>query len=312
MAIQFNPNALSIFSSANFGNEDAIANLGGKDNLVQKDELGCFLWRPFRSGDTRDRNNAVRTELLKALGQAFNLEGVSEQGDRTTFSDAFMQRLSDLLGPAFKRGDFGIENGEVKSGKPLTQRRITAIFKAAATAKAETPYDAKTYLAKVDSINDVLRTKDPNAQAAIAGYYYVKAIKRTIAFLESDMDGFDEACRNPNKLEHIKDWVGGKCQMYIYPEEITAYLDKAEPATDPYDPDDGWPVRRAQIKTYIRNRLEEMVKNTVDICLEAMKAGKLDDCMKVASDSANIVSYIERDMAEFKKTKLGQGQEIQE
>ena len=152
MAIQFNPNALSMFSGVNFGNDNAIANLGGDDKLVQKDKLGLFLWKPFRSDDTEKRNNAVRTELLKALAQAFGLEGVTEHDGKTMFSDEFMNRLSDLLGPAFKRGDFGIKDGIAASGKPLTQRRITAIFKAAATVKAETPYDAKTYLAKVDSL----------------------------------------------------------------------------------------------------------------------------------------------------------------
>ena len=152
MAIQFDPNALRIFSCVDFGDDDAIANLGGEDNLVQKDKLGSFLWKPFRSKETEKRNNAVRTELLKALGQAFNLDGVTEQGGKTTFSDEFMDRLSDLLGPAFKRDDFGIKDGAVASGKPLTQRRITSIFKAAASVNAETSYDPKTSLAKAESI----------------------------------------------------------------------------------------------------------------------------------------------------------------
>ena len=133
MAIQFNPNALSRFSNVDFGDDNAIANLGKGDGLVQKDKLGTFLLKPFRAPSTRDRNNAVRTELLKALGQAFDIRGVSEgDGGKTTFSAEFMDRLEELLGPdAFRRGDFGIKNGEVKSGKPLTQRRITAIVDAA-------------------------------------------------------------------------------------------------------------------------------------------------------------------------------------
>ena len=35
MAIQFDSNALRIFSNVNFGDDDAIANLGGENNLVQ-------------------------------------------------------------------------------------------------------------------------------------------------------------------------------------------------------------------------------------------------------------------------------------
>ena len=131
MAIQFNPNALNKFSGVNFGDDNAIANLGGENNLVQKDKLGLFLWKPFRSSKTEKRNNAVRTELLKALGQAFKLDGVSETDGKTTFSADFMDKLEELIGPAFNRADFGIKRGEVKSGKPLTQRRITAIVNAA-------------------------------------------------------------------------------------------------------------------------------------------------------------------------------------
>ena len=131
MAIQFNPQALSAFSNVNFGNEDAIANLGKGDRLVQKDELGTFLLKPFRLPSTRNRNNAVRTELLKALGQAFGLDGYKVDGGKTTFTAEFMDELEKLLGPDFRRDDFGIKGGEVKSGKPLTQRRITAIVNAA-------------------------------------------------------------------------------------------------------------------------------------------------------------------------------------
>ena len=80
MAIQFNPNALSMFSGVNFGNDNAIANLGGDEKLVQKDKLGLFLWKPFRSDDTEKRNNAVRTELLRSLGIAFKLQGISDDG----------------------------------------------------------------------------------------------------------------------------------------------------------------------------------------------------------------------------------------
>ena len=38
MAIQFNANALSWFANVNFGNDNAIANLGDNDGLVQKKE----------------------------------------------------------------------------------------------------------------------------------------------------------------------------------------------------------------------------------------------------------------------------------
>lgn len=306
MAIQFNPNALSMFSGVNFGNDNAIANLGGDDKLVQKDKLGLFLWKPFRSGDTEKRNNAVRTELLKALAQAFGLEGVTEHDGKTMFSDEFMNRLSDLLGSAFKRGDFGIKDGIVASGKPLTQRRITAIFKAAATVKAETPYDAKTYLAKVDSLEDVLKTKDPNAQTTITGLDYAQSFKLTIAFIENDLPGFDRECKNIDDLEEIVRFVGRKTKIAFYAEEIAAFLNQANPAAHDDNPVADMQEKRAIIKTYFRNRLEAYVKNSVDICLEAMRAGKLEDCMEVLFKTYFGLQYIERDLEQFRKTNLAE------
>ena len=52
-----------------------------------------------------------------------------------TFSKAFMDRLEKLLGPAFKREDFGVgADGTVSSGKPvvraITETDIDAIGEA--------------------------------------------------------------------------------------------------------------------------------------------------------------------------------------
>lgn len=63
MAIQFNPNALRMFSDVNFGDDNAIANLGGENNLVQKDKLGSSLLKPFRSSETDQVKNYVRERL---------------------------------------------------------------------------------------------------------------------------------------------------------------------------------------------------------------------------------------------------------
>ena len=160
MAILFNPQALSRFANVNFGKDKSIVNLGAdKETLVKNNELGCFLWKPFRSEENEAKNNAVRTELLKALGQAFEINGVTEHGGQTLFSSAFMDRLEEILGPAFKRGDFGIKDGVVDSGKPLTQRRIQAIVKAARAKGDAAAYDGTTYLAKVDYIKGWIKDK---------------------------------------------------------------------------------------------------------------------------------------------------------
>ena len=144
MAIQFNSDALSRFSNVNFGADDAIANLGENNDLVQNGNRGLGVFAKIRFTSTKANNNAVRTELLKALGQAFSLDGIGEQGGKTTFSQEFMNRLEQILGPAFKRDDFGIgADGVVNSGKPLTQRRIQAVYNAATDYAAQARFNKK-------------------------------------------------------------------------------------------------------------------------------------------------------------------------
>lgn len=290
MAIQFNPNALSKFSGVNFGNDDAIANLGGENNLVQKKELGSFFLKPFRLGKTERRNNAVRTELLKALGKAFNLDGVTEHGGKTMFSKNFMDSLSKILGPEFKRGDFGIKNGVVDSGKPLTQRRINAIFKAAATAKADaTAYDGKTYLVKTGAIVDWFKNERPQDDASTGkGLVYFGNIKRTIEFLESDMAGFNDA-------EDYGKFVFDKTGMRVDVKKITAELRergviKPEPKT--FNLDDLESVSnniRIPVKEEIRKRLEELVKKSVDLMFRAKEAKQTDELVDVFTNGSYFV-----------------------
>ena len=161
MAIRFNSDALSRFSNVNFGAEDAIANLDGKNSLVQNNTRGLGLLAKFRSDETKGNNNAVRTELLKALGRAFYLDGIHEDGGKTTFSADFMDRLETLLGPeTFKRDDFGINaDGEVKSGRPLTQRRIQAVRSAAVNAAIR--LNDAVVTAKTLASNAYAKNKDP-------------------------------------------------------------------------------------------------------------------------------------------------------
>ena len=53
MAILFNPQALNAFANVNFGNNNAIANVGGDDSLVQEKELGSVFLRIFRLPSTK-------------------------------------------------------------------------------------------------------------------------------------------------------------------------------------------------------------------------------------------------------------------
>ncbi len=134
--------ALSRFSNSNllndrFENENSIANLTpGSDNRIE--QAGTYkggLSVLFRSGAEKANNNAIRTELLKSLGEAFHIEGMHDRGDgKVTFNKQFMDRLGELFGADLKQEDFGMAaDGSVASGRPLTQRRISAILQKAAT-----------------------------------------------------------------------------------------------------------------------------------------------------------------------------------
>ena len=319
MAILFNPQALNAFAKFNVGNNNAIANLGEGGNLVQKDALGFMR---FRLPSTKERNNAVRTELLKALGQAFSIDGVTERDGKTRFSAQFMNRLEEILGPeVFKREDFGLEGGEVASGKPLTQRRITAIVKAAC-AKSESGYDATAYSAKADAIADAFKGRDPNALSTRTAQRYVDAMKRTIDWLENDLEGFDAAVPGIGNLEKVKTFVYKRTRLFIYPDDIRSFLAQVEAAKRQDRPenedeqnqiinidnlpknDEATEERRANIKTYIIDRLQTMVKESIDICLKAIAAGKADEVMEIVNNGYDTVKNTLRDLQEFRRTQL--------
>ena len=123
--------SLASFRNVNLGGRNAIANLGQDDTVVKKNSYYGSIGKVFRLGNAKAANNAVRTELLRSLGQAFGLSGMKEDGGKVRFSKDFMDKLESYLGAAFKREDFGIgADGTVSSGKPLTQRRILAVERA--------------------------------------------------------------------------------------------------------------------------------------------------------------------------------------
>ncbi len=129
--------ALNRFSYRAQDDANSIANLDS-DNDGSIKQAGTYkgaLRSVLRSSSEKASNNAIRTELLKSLGQAFHIEGMNDQGDgKVTFNKQFMDSLGKLFGAELKKEDFGIAaDGSVASGKPLTNRRITAILQKAAT-----------------------------------------------------------------------------------------------------------------------------------------------------------------------------------
>ena len=134
--------ALNTFKNVDLGNDNAIVNINDDKQLTSDSTFSkAKIFRFLRSSTTQANNNQIRTELLKSLGKAFGLEqgiGTGPKGE-VTFSREFMDRLEKILGPAFKRSDFGVpaEGGAVKSGKPLTQRRINLIMTQAAAFESK-------------------------------------------------------------------------------------------------------------------------------------------------------------------------------
>lgn len=155
--MSFDISALNTFRNVNLGGDNAIANLNGEGGVKKNKELGSFIGKMFRSSRTEACNNAIRAELLRSLGQAFGLGGVSERDGKLRFSADFMKRLESILGrDVLKTADFKIgADGSVTSGKPLTQRRITAIVEKAIVYD-KTGFSINAYRQKLESIKQDL------------------------------------------------------------------------------------------------------------------------------------------------------------
>lgn len=164
MPNDIDPSALSKFQNLNFGSENAIAQISEDGSELKSDTK----YHVFGSASGRDEaraeeNNRTRTELLKSLGQAFGLSGISEKNGKVTFSRDFMDNLETLLGKdVLKRDSFGVsgDEGTVTSGKPLTQRRIAAIIGKASLYTSDDP-EQGFYRNKLEVIRNEL-----NAAAA--------------------------------------------------------------------------------------------------------------------------------------------------
>ncbi len=148
--------ALDRFSYKTYEDANTIANLD-TESATRIRSAGTYegaLSALRRTDEEKADNNAIRTELLKSLGQAFHIEGMQERSDgKVTFNSQFMDRLGKLFGADLKQGDFGIAaDGSVASGKPLTQRRITAILnKAASYVDSSQKFSSYVYAGKTSA-----------------------------------------------------------------------------------------------------------------------------------------------------------------
>ena len=327
MSLDINFAALGAFRNVNFGNADAIANLKQGGGVEQNGKLGSFLGKMFRSSATQANNNAVRTELLKSLGQAFGLSGMSEAGGKTTFSAEFMAKLEGILGrDVFKAADFKIgRDGTVSSGKPLTQRRIQAIVNKAVVA-SRGQYDAGVYRTKLDSINAKIATMPEGPGTKVAMQDHFAAVGKLIDFMDKELDGlFDENFTyNPQKdqegdnvpyvmvsklggkyeqkplksigmvTQYIHDFTG---QLFHIQENILAGVKNIAQLSDLDDPPE-------QITAYLKRAMTEFVMASIDTYLDADKAGKLDGYQGVITHAWPCIEGKTSGITEFRLANL--------
>ena len=121
--------ALDMFRTANSWTADTIANRDGENAIKKAGEYSGPLSALGRKDVEKAANNEMRTELLKALGTAFGIEGMTVLDGKARFTKGFLRNLERKIGADFKRTDFKLDSeGYVISGRPLTARRIKAII----------------------------------------------------------------------------------------------------------------------------------------------------------------------------------------
>lgn len=119
--------ALDMFRTAKDWTADSIANLDGR-SIKNVGEYGGALSALSRSSIEKSANNEMRTELLKSLANAFDMQVMTDNDGKARFTKEFLRNLERKIGAEFKRDDFKLDaDGYVCSGRPLTARRIRAI-----------------------------------------------------------------------------------------------------------------------------------------------------------------------------------------
>ncbi|MBP5243529.1 MAG: hypothetical protein J6Z28_02275, partial [Succinivibrio sp.] len=308
--------ALNTFKNVDLGNDNAIVNINDDKQLTSDSTFSkAKIFRFLRSSTTQANNNQIRTELLKSLGKAFGLEqgiGTGPKGE-VTFSREFMDRLEKILGPAFKRSDFGVpaEGGAVKSGKPLTQRRINLIMTQAAAFESK-DFSIASYKNKLSVIMkdlgmpDTVGMKKTDLDVKFKDNPVARIfadIQRSLDFLENELDtaikndeGFEfylETAANeeeretiinntdkkflmkdPNSGEYIKysNVEGSGFRDAILWPKLGGELIHTERAK--FRPETSTDIK--PLKDYIANTIKAFVKNGIDCYMEAKMSGKMN------------------------------------
>ena len=329
MSMEINTTHLAMFRDVKLGSENAIANVGtdGK-SVVQNKELGSLFSRLFRSKTEESLNNAARTALLKSLGQAFGLSGMTESGGTTKFSADFMKKLEGILGrDVLKTGDFKISSdGTVSSGKPLTKRRIDAIINKAVLVSPGA-YNYADYKAKLDYVRTRL-----DAMPATMDKSDVEGAKKKFNLAEKMMDfvkdeipglvvandpddifDYDPTIDAPlmfkmrtegggtrnaalNSFSAINSYVGERIGAPFHLQENILNKFNAR-LSDVKDP-------KKQIPEYFKNVMTAYATTIIDLFIECEKLGKLDKFVKALNDYAICTEAKTSALIEFRLNEI--------
>ena len=289
--MSFDITALNAFRNANLVGENAIANLGEGDKVVKKNDYHGAIGAIFRGKKTEAANNAVRTELLRSLGNAFGLEGVgrNEKGV-VTFSKDFMDKLAKLLGPAFKRDDFGVgADGTVRSGKPLTQRRISAIVKQAQIV-SQGDFDYDVYTTKLAHANEVV-AKLPGDNEKLKGR--LELAGKLVDFIHEDLDTLidDNPDYDPEyaKIDHDPQFSA---------KHIFSFRDEhGNKRTELFEPN--------RCIEQVGQRLHTQFGVPIHICENILGNGELASSSKLANPKEQINAYVRKVVTNYVETTLG-------
>lgn len=209
-------------SNINLGALERFAGVNsrkGRDTIVLSGEtiasggkLNCLATKLTRSSAALEANNRVRAELLISLGKAFGVEEAKmykKAGDSYIFKADFLKQLEQTLGSTIKIKNFGIDmknGGEVTSGKPLTERRITAIFNKVAGMSGkrvdQLRSEAYTFNNKNDlktEINELLKKSVGESSFC---YYFNPLTQRRIAFESKQLSESDHYNAIHDNLEN--------------------------------------------------------------------------------------------------------------
>ena len=286
----FDSTALSVFRNAGLTGENAIATLqGGK--VRQGGTYSGPLSALSRTDDEKAANNAVRTELLKTLGQAFELEGMTYRNGKVTFSEEFMDNLEKLLGKeVFKRADFGVSgpNGEVTSGRPLTNRRISAIMNKV-ILDCRGVFNTEDYSAKLERIKAQIEgIKDPDQKEAARKHFDM--VGKGLVQLEHMKEGrlafeenFDWTVAPPSDREigavarfAMTEPNGEKRELFMK-DPIISYFQNTNNFGALIHLENTPHISTLQsmdpVKNYIENEITQFVKLSVDLWEDSRKAG---------------------------------------